>query len=118
MQSTGRRVANCITNGDRLVLIVLIPDLLSFLLFPGYDIPASSMIEIRVAPELKSKCPKASLGCVEATVESRPTPTELDALLRAAEERVVKLADPRAILEAPAVLATRAGYKALGKDPS
>src|SRR5579862_5997834 len=76
------------------------------------------MTDIRVAPELKSKCPKASLGCVEAAVESRPTPSELDALLRAAEERIVKLADPRAILEAPAILATRAGYKALGKDPS
>lgn len=76
------------------------------------------MIELRVAPELKSKCPKTSLGCIEAAVESHPTPPDLDALLRAVAERIVKLADPRAILEAPSVLATRAGYKALGKDPS
>lgn len=30
----------------------------------------------------------------------------------------MKLADPRAILEAPTILATRGGYKALGKDPA
>ena len=76
------------------------------------------MVEIRVAPDLKSKCPKTALGCLESAAESRPTPPELDSLLQAAEERIAKLADPRAILEAPAVLATRAGYKALGKDPS
>ena len=28
------------------------------------------MIEIRIAAELKAKCPKATLGCVEAAVET------------------------------------------------
>lgn len=76
------------------------------------------MIDVRIAPQLKSKCSKATLGCVGAEVEIGTTPAALDEALRACEERVAKLVDPRAILEAPAVLATRAGYKALGKDPA
>jgi DNA/RNA-binding domain of Phe-tRNA-synthetase-like protein len=34
------------------------------------------------------------------------------------EAGILKNADPRAILEAPAISATRAGYRALGKDPA
>ena len=76
------------------------------------------MIDVRISQQLKAKCAKAALGCVECEVETGPTPAQLDELLGACEERIVKLADPRAILEAPALLATRAGYKALGKDPA
>lgn len=76
------------------------------------------MIEIRIAPELKAKCPNAALGCVEAEVETGPAPAGLHEALRACEERIAKLPEPRAALEASAILATRAGYKALGKDPA
>jgi DNA/RNA-binding domain of Phe-tRNA-synthetase-like protein len=38
--------------------------------------------------------------------------------LRACEEKILKLPEPKAVLEAPAILATRAAYKALGKDPA
>jgi DNA/RNA-binding domain of Phe-tRNA-synthetase-like protein len=76
------------------------------------------MIDVRISQQLKATCGKAALGCVEAEVETRATPPALDELLRGCEERIVKLAEPRAILEAPAILATRAGYKALGKDPA
>jgi DNA/RNA-binding domain of Phe-tRNA-synthetase-like protein len=76
------------------------------------------MIDVRVSQQLKAKCGKAALGCVQCEVETEPTPAPLDELLRVCEERIVKLADPRAILEAPAFLATRSGYKALGKDPA
>ena len=76
------------------------------------------MIEVRISQELKAKCAKAALGCVGAEVETGATPAALDEELSASEERIVKLADPRAILEAPAILATRAAYKALGKDPA
>src|SRR4029077_9916203 len=38
--------------------------------------------------------------------------------LHVCEEKVLNLAEPKAVLESPAVLATRAGYKALGKDPA
>jgi len=76
------------------------------------------MIDVRISQQLKAKCAKAALGCVEAEVETGATPAALDELLRGCEERIAKLADPRLILEAPAILATRSGYKALGKDPA
>jgi len=76
------------------------------------------MIEIRMAPELKAKCAKAALGCVEAAVETGATPPGLDEALRLCEEKIAKLPEPRAVLESTAIIATRAGYKALGKDPA
>lgn len=76
------------------------------------------MTDVRISPQLKAKCVKLALGCVEAEVAAGPTPAPLDADLRATEERIAKLSDPRAILQTPAILATRAGYKALGKDPA
>jgi DNA/RNA-binding domain of Phe-tRNA-synthetase-like protein len=76
------------------------------------------MIEIRMAPELKAKCAKAALGCVEAAVETGATPPGLEEALRLCEEKIAKLPEPRAVLEASAIVTTRAGYKALGKDPA
>ena len=76
------------------------------------------MIEIRIAPELKAKCVKAALASVEAAVETGPAPPGLDEALRSCEEKIAKLPEPRAVLESSAILATRAGYKALGKDPA
>src|SRR4029077_20607595 len=76
------------------------------------------MIEIRIAVELKAKCAKAALGCVEAAVETGATPPGLEEALRSCEEKIARLPEPRAVLESSAILATRAGYKALGKDPA
>jgi len=76
------------------------------------------MIEIRIAAELKAKCAKAALGSVEAAVETGATPPGLDEALRSCEEKIAKLPEPRAVLESSAILATRAGYKGLGKDPA
>src|SRR5260370_17170644 len=76
------------------------------------------MIEIRTAGELKAQSAKATLGCVEAAVETGATPPGLDEALRFCEEKIAKLPEPRAVLESSAILATRAGYKALGKDPA
>ena len=76
------------------------------------------MIEIQIAAELKAKCPKTTLGCVEAAVETGATPPGLDEALRSCEGKIAKLPEPRAVLESSAILATRAGYKALGKDPA
>ena len=64
------------------------------------------------------KCPNAALGCLQAEVATGATPAALDELLRACEERIAKLPEPRAVLEAAPIIATRAGYKALGKDPA
>src|SRR6266404_6000034 len=76
------------------------------------------MIEIRIAAELKAKCAKAALGCVEAAVETGATPPGLDEAMRSCQGKIAKLPEPRAVLESSAILATRAGYKALGKDPA
>src|SRR5215831_11559945 len=76
------------------------------------------MIDVQISQQLKAKCAKAALGCVQAEVAAGQTPVALEEALRASEERIARLADPRAILQAPAILATRAGYKALGKDPA
>src|SRR5258708_27492761 len=76
------------------------------------------MTEIRIAPELKAKCPNAAVGCVEAEVETGGTPAGLEEALREVEERIAKLPEPRAVLEGSPIVATRAGYKALGKDPA
>src|SRR5580765_8354910 len=76
------------------------------------------MTEIRIASGLKARCPHAAVGCVEAEVETGATPAGLHEALRACEERIAKLPEPRAVLEASAIVTTRAVYKALGKDPA
>ncbi len=67
---------------------------------------------------LKQKCPRVALGCVTATVVAHASPEALTAELAAAAQKTVGLPEPKAVLEAPAILATRRGYKALGKDPA
>ena len=76
------------------------------------------MMEIGISAELKAKCAKAALAGVEAVVATGASPPGLDAVLRSCEEKIAKLPEPRAVLESSAILATRAGYKALGKDPA
>lgn len=73
---------------------------------------------VTIDPELKRKCPHTALGCVTARVVAPDAPEALRAELRAIEEQILRLPDPRAVLEAPQILATRAAYKALGKDPA
>jgi DNA/RNA-binding domain of Phe-tRNA-synthetase-like protein len=76
------------------------------------------MIQVVIDPALKAKCPRAALGCVSAAVEAGPAPPALDAELRALVEKILRLPDPRSVLESSAILATRSGYKSLGKDPA
>ncbi len=73
---------------------------------------------VRIDPALKAKCPRVALGCVSAQVEANETSPALEELLRACEQSILKLPDPRAALESSAILATRSGYKSLGKDPA
>jgi DNA/RNA-binding domain of Phe-tRNA-synthetase-like protein len=75
-------------------------------------------MKVSIDAELKAKCPRVALVCVTAEVLAGATPEVLDRELHVCEEKVLKLAEPKAVLEASAILATRAGYKALGKDPA
>jgi len=76
------------------------------------------MKTVKMDAELRAKCPRVALACVTAEVETGATPGGLDQELRVCEEKVLKLAEPKAVLDSEAILATRAGYKALGKDPA
>src|SRR5579864_4932577 len=67
---------------------------------------------------LMAKCPKMGLGCVTASVEAPGSPAELTAALKNCAQAILRLPEPRAVLESPQILATRAAYKALGKDPA
>jgi DNA/RNA-binding domain of Phe-tRNA-synthetase-like protein len=53
-----------------------------------------------------------------AGVETVATPEALDRELVSCEEKILQLTEPKAVLESAAITATRAAYKALGKDPA
>ncbi|HYL63447.1 MAG TPA: phenylalanine--tRNA ligase beta subunit-related protein, partial [Candidatus Methylomirabilis sp.] len=76
------------------------------------------MPTVTIDSELKAACPRVALACVSASVETRAAPAALDAELSAVVDRILQLPEPRAVLEAAAIEATRRGYKALGKDPA
>ncbi|HXJ04272.1 MAG TPA: phenylalanine--tRNA ligase beta subunit-related protein [Candidatus Acidoferrum sp.] len=73
---------------------------------------------VTIDAELREKCPRVALACVAAEVETGATPDGLDRELRMCEEKILKLTEPKVVLESAAILATRAAYKALGKDPA
>jgi len=75
-------------------------------------------MNLSIDPALKKKCPNVALGCVTGHVHTGESSLELLAEMDLCEAGILKNADPRAILEAPAISATRAGYRALGKDPA
>jgi DNA/RNA-binding domain of Phe-tRNA-synthetase-like protein len=76
------------------------------------------VVSVTIDPALKARRPRVTLGCVSADVHVAESPAALAEQLRACEESILKLPEPRSVLESPAILATRAGYKALGKDPA
>jgi DNA/RNA-binding domain of Phe-tRNA-synthetase-like protein len=73
---------------------------------------------VTIDEALKKKCPRTALGCVTAKVEAGESPAALTAELQARVQEVLKLPFARGVLEGPQIVATRAGYKALGKDPA
>jgi DNA/RNA-binding domain of Phe-tRNA-synthetase-like protein len=75
-------------------------------------------LNITVDEGLKKKCARVALGCVIAEVNAGETPAGLTEELRLCGEEILRLPEPRAVLESAQVLAVRAGYKALGKDPA
>jgi DNA/RNA-binding domain of Phe-tRNA-synthetase-like protein len=75
-------------------------------------------MRISIDPELKAKSPRVALGVVSASIRVGDSPAELLEAMTAAEAKINELPEPRAVLESPPVLATRAGYRAFGKDPA
>jgi len=75
-------------------------------------------MKLSIDAALRKKCPSVALGLVTAEVRTGDSPLELLGELYSCEATVLKSVDPRAMLDAPAISATRAGYRALGKDPA
>jgi DNA/RNA-binding domain of Phe-tRNA-synthetase-like protein len=75
-------------------------------------------MKLTIDPALKKKCPAVALGLVTAHVRATDSSLELLAEMYKCEEGILKGVDPRALLDAPAISATRTGYRALGKDPA
>jgi DNA/RNA-binding domain of Phe-tRNA-synthetase-like protein len=73
---------------------------------------------VTIDAQLLERCPRVALGCVAAEVQTHPTSAALDELLCACEEHILKLPEPKAVLESSAIEVTRKAYKALGKDPA
>jgi DNA/RNA-binding domain of Phe-tRNA-synthetase-like protein len=76
------------------------------------------MVNVTIDPALKAKCPRTVLGFLTARVRAGEAPAPLFEEMKSREEELLHLAEPRVVLESPRILATRAGYKALGKDPA
>src|SRR4030088_1001275 len=75
-------------------------------------------MHITIDEELKKKCARVALGVVSAQVRTLDSPEPLIAEMKLRESEILKLPDPRSVLQSSKITATRAGYKALGKDPS
>src|SRR5229473_3050871 len=75
-------------------------------------------VDVTIDSVLKAKCPRTTLGCATAQVNVPASPEALVAELNNCEQSVLRLPEPRGVLESPQILATRAAYKALGKDPA
>src|SRR5215470_16108272 len=75
-------------------------------------------MQVTIDDGLRRKCPRTALGCVTASVEAPAAPPELVALMQQRVNEILKLPFARGVLEAPEIVATRAAYKALGKDPA
>jgi DNA/RNA-binding domain of Phe-tRNA-synthetase-like protein len=76
------------------------------------------MPNLSIDPGLKLKCPRAALGFLTAHVVTGETPAELLEEMTKRETEILHLREPRSLLESSRILTTRAGYKALGKDPA
>jgi len=76
------------------------------------------MTTVTIDPELKKKCPRTVLGLLTASVTSQDAPAALQEEMKACAANILGPSEPRMVLESSKIRATRAGYKALGKDPA
>jgi DNA/RNA-binding domain of Phe-tRNA-synthetase-like protein len=75
-------------------------------------------MRVSIDEGLKAKWPKTALGCVTAEVEAPDSPAALIGEMQARVQEILKLPYARGVLESAQITATRAAYKALGKDPA
>ena len=75
-------------------------------------------MRVKIDETLKKKWLKTALGCVSARVEVGASPEPLIQEMQARVQEILKLPYARGVLESQQIAATRAAYKALGKDPA
>jgi DNA/RNA-binding domain of Phe-tRNA-synthetase-like protein len=85
---------------------------------PHAEDESATKITVSIDAALQKKCPRTALGCVTARVHAGASPVGLLAEMNARQAEIEKLPFPRGVLASPQVEATRAAYKALGKDPA
>lgn len=76
------------------------------------------MIGIRISSELKSRCPKLRLSCIEANVMVGASITELTSKIDDQMQQINQNLTIEDIAKNPVILASRKAYKACGKDPA
>lgn len=72
---------------------------------------------LEIEPQVKVAAPALKVVVLEADIDNRPTPDGLWAEIGAAAAEVARL-PMEAVNKRPAIAATRAAYKALGKEPN
>lgn len=76
------------------------------------------MLNINIMPELQGVAPQYVGGFIEAEVVNGPTPAALWQEIEACSEQLRATFDTTTIKQQAGIAATRAAYKAAGKDPS
>ncbi len=76
------------------------------------------MIPIKIAAELLSKLPSLTLGCIEASVNIKPSSEELNDWISGKLEQIQVALTPETIRQMHTVKATKDAYRTLGKDPN
>ena len=76
------------------------------------------MVQISISPELRIRCPKLRLSCIEAEVIVTDSVNEL---ISEVDEQIKSISTSLVIEDisrVPAIHASRMAYKACGKDPA
>ncbi len=76
------------------------------------------MIPVKIAPELLSKLPSLTLGCIEAKVSVVPGSEDLNDWIAKQLEQIKVSLTPETIRQLHTVKATKDAYRTLGKDPN
>jgi len=76
------------------------------------------MRNISISNELKSRCPRLRLGCIEADVNVAESSVELLAEMNTRIQHISESLSIESISKIPTIAASRKAYKACGKDPA
>ncbi len=76
------------------------------------------MIPIKISPEIQSKLPTLTLGCIEAKVNVTSGSEALNVWIKKQLDQIKVALTPETIRQMHTVKATKDAYRTLGKDPN